>query len=203
MSRRSKSSAAWLARQRRDPYAGRAVSRAYFKLEQLDARFRLTGPAKTVLELGAAPGGWTEYLAPRCRRVVACDMLPLARVPPRVRTVEGDARESAVQARIVAAAGAAGIRPFDVVMSDMAPNMSGNRVRDQAVSLELVGCTLELAERWLRPGGRVVAKMFQGAGFDTLVDDMRARFSKVVLAKPKASRDGSREVYATARYGVE
>ncbi len=206
MSRRSKSSAAWLARQRRDPYAGRAVSRAYFKLEQLDARFHFTGPGKTVLELGAAPGGWTEYLAPRCRRVVACDLLPLARVPPGVGTVVGDAREPAVQARIAAAADAAEapeVRPFDVVMSDMAPNMSGNVVRDQAASLELVTCTLELAERWLRGGGRVLVKAFQGAEFETLLDDMRARFSKVVLAKPKASRGGSREVYATARYGVE
>ena len=203
MTRRSKSSAAWLDRQRRDPYAGRAVSRAYFKLEQLDARFRLTGPDKVALELGAAPGGWTEYLAPRCRRVVACDLVPLARVPAGVRTVTGDAREAPVQARILATAGPSARRPFDVVLSDMAPNMSGNRVRDQAVSMELAECTLDLAERWLRPGGRVVVKVFQGDGLDALVGDMRARFGRLVLAKPRASRDGSREVYAAARYGVE
>lgn len=203
MTRRSKSSAAWLARQRRDPYAGRAVSRAYFKLEQLDARFRLTGPDKAVLELGAAPGGWTQYLGPRCRLVVACDLLPLAAVPGGVRAIVGDAREPAVQRRILATAGASGGRPFDVVLSDMAPNISGNRVRDQAVSLELVECTLDLAERWLRPRGRVVVKTFHGAGFEDLLRDMRTRFEDVVVAKPRASRRGSREVYATGRYGVE
>lgn len=202
-SRLTKSSAAWLARQRRDPYAGRAVSRAYFKLEQLDARFRLTGREKVVLELGAAPGGWTQYLGPRCRLVVACDLLPLATVPARVRAVEGDVRESSTQRRILATAGASEDRPFDVVLSDMAPNISGNRVRDQAMTLELVECTLDLAERWLRPGGRVVAKTFHGAGFDDLVRDLRARFADVAMAKPGASRGGSREVYATGRYGVE
>ncbi|MDE0349148.1 MAG: RlmE family RNA methyltransferase [Gammaproteobacteria bacterium] len=202
-SRLTKSSAAWLARQRRDPYAGRAVSRAYFKLEQLDARFRLTGRDRVVLELGAAPGGWTEYLGPRCRLVVACDLLPLAAVPAGVRTVLGDAREPSTQRRILATAGVSAERPFDVVLSDMAPNISGNRVRDQAVTLELVECTLGLAERWLRPGGRVVVKTFHGAGFDDLVRDVRARFADVVMAKPGASRGGSREVYATGRYGVE
>ncbi len=203
MTRRSKSSAAWLARQRRDPYTGRAVSRAYFKLEQLDARFRLTAPDKTVLELGAAPGGWTQYLGTRCRLVVACDLLPLATVPTGVRAVVGDAREPSVRQRILATASAAEDRPFDVVLSDMAPNMSGNRVRDQAVALELVECTLELAERWLRPRGRVVVKAFHGAGFEDLVRNMRGRFEDVVVAKPRASRGGSREVYATGRYGVE
>ena len=203
MTRRSKSSAAWLDRRRRDPYAGRAVSRAYFKLEQLDARFRLTGAARVALELGAAPGGWTEYLAPRCRLVVACDLLPLVKVPAGVRTVSGDAREASVRARILATAGPSARRPFDVVLSDMAPNMSGNRVRDQAVGMELAECTLDLAERWLRPGGRVVVKVFQGHGLDALAGDMRARFGRVAFAKPRASRDGSREVYAVARYGVE
>lgn len=202
-SRLSRSSAAWLARQRRDPYAGRAVSRAYFKLEQLDARFRITGRDKAVLELGAAPGGWTQYLGPRCRVVVACDLLPLATVPAGVRDVVGDAREASTQRRILATAGASEARPFDVVLSDMAPNITGNRVRDQALTLELVECTLDLAERWLRPRGRVVVKTFHGAGFDDLVRDMRARFADVVMAKPGASRGGSREVYATGRYGVE
>lgn len=202
-SRRSKSSAAWLGRQRRDPYAGRAVSRAYFKLEQLDARFRLTGLDKAVLELGAAPGGWTQYLGPRCREVVACDLVPLAAVPPGVRAVVGDARDPSVQRRILATVGAAEGRPFDVVLSDMAPNISGNGVRDQALAQELVECTLDLAERWLRPRGRVVVKAFHGAGFEDLVRDMRARFEDVVMAKPRASRQGSREVYATGRYGVK
>ena len=203
MSRRSKSSGAWLARQRRDPYVGRAVSRAYFKLEQLDARFRLTASGWTVLELGAAPGGWTEYLAPRCRLVVACDLAPLGHAPPGVRPVVGDARDPSVQASILATVGEQRARPFHVVLSDMAPNMSGNRLRDQASSLELVQCAVGLAERWLGDGGRLLVKMFQGPDFEAAVADMRERLGGVTLAKPRASREGSREVYAIAGNGVE
>ncbi|MDE0223913.1 MAG: RlmE family RNA methyltransferase [Gammaproteobacteria bacterium] len=194
MARKSKSSSRWLSRQRRDPYAGRAVSRALFKLEQLDRRFHLTGPDRVVLELGASPGGWTEYLAPRCRRLVAVDLLPLANTPSGTRFIQGDAGDADVQEQIaVALSGGA-----DLVLSDMAPNMSGNRVVDQARSLELVECAIHAAGRWLNPGGRLVVKMFQGAGFTDAMRDMRAGFARVSLAKPPASRAGSREVYAVA-----
>ena len=194
MARKSKSSSRWLSRQRRDPYTGRAVSRALFKLEQLDRRFHLTGPGRVVLELGASPGGWTEYLAPRCRRLVAVDLLPLANTPTGTRFIQGDAGDAAVQEQIaVALSGGA-----DLVLSDMAPNMSGNRVVDQARSLELVECAIHAAGRWLNPGGRLVVKMFQGAGIDDAMRDMRAGFARVLLAKPPASRAGSREVYAVA-----
>lgn len=194
MSKRSKSSHRWLARQRRDPYSGRAASRAYFKLQALDERFRLTGPSRVALELGAAPGGWTEYLAPRCRRVVACD-LRLMTVPNGVDFIQGDVREPAVVERLRATLGSDGV---DLVLSDMAPNMSGNKVTDQALSLELVECAVRTGAQWLKPGGRLVVKLFQGVGFETTVSDMRARFAKVTLAKPPASRDGSRELYAIA-----
>jgi len=194
MARRSGSSGRWLSRQQRDPYAGRAVSRALFKLEQLDKRFRLTAGSCVALELGASPGGWTEYLAPRCRRLVAVDLLPLANTPRGTRFVLGDAGDPRVQEQIEEAlCGGA-----DLVLSDMAPNMSGNKVVDQARSMELVECAVAAAARWLNPGGRLVVKMFQGAGFDEAMLEIRAAFVRVALAKPPASRAGSREVYAVA-----
>lgn len=194
MARRSKSSSRWLSRQQRDPYAGRAVSRALFKLEQLDRRFRLTSPSCVVLELGASPGGWTEYLAPRCRRLVAVDLAPLANAPRGTHSILGDASDPLVQERIAATLGGGA----DLVLSDMAPNMTGNRVIDQARSLELVECAVGAARRWLNPGGRFVVKMFQGAGIDDAMLELRAVFARVTLAKPDASRSGSREVYAVA-----
>ena len=151
-------------------------------------------PSSVVLELGAAPGGWTEYLAPRCRRLVAVDLVPLANTPRGTHFIRGDADDPGVQERIAAALGDGA----DLVLSDMAPNMSGNRVVDQARSLELVECAVHAATRWLNPGGRLVVKMFQGAGFDEAMHDMRAAFVRVAMAKPSASRAGSREVYAVA-----
>jgi len=194
VARRSKSSSRWLSRQQRDPYVGQAVSRALFKLEQLDRRFGLVNPSSVVLELGAAPGGWTEYVAPRCRRLVAVDLLPLANTPRGTHFILGDAGDPRVQERL----GEALADGADLVLSDMAPNMSGNRVVDQARSLELVECAVDAATRWLNPGGRFVVKMFQGAGFIDAIHDMRAAFARVVTAKPPASRAGSREVYAVA-----
>ena len=170
------------------------MSRALFKLEQLDRRFRLTSPTCVALELGAAPGGWTEYLARRCRRVVAVDLLPLAGTPRGTRFILGDASDSDVQEQIEAAL----CDGADLVLSDMAPNMSGNRVVDQARGMELVECAVRAAERWLNPKGRFVVKMFQGAGFDEAMLALRAAFARVVVAKPPASRAGSREVYAVA-----
>ena len=170
------------------------MSRALFKLEQLDRRFRLVDLSSVVLELGASPGGWTEYLAPRCRRLVAVDLVPLANTPRGTHFIRGDAGDPGVQERIAAALGDGA----DLVLSDMAPNMSGNRVVDQARSLELVECAVDAATRWLNPGGRFLVKMFQGAGFDEAMHDMRTAFARVAMAKPPASRAGSREVYAVA-----
>ena len=151
-------------------------------------------PSSVVLELGAAPGGWTEYLAPRCRRLVAVDLVPLARTPRGTHFILGDAGDPGVRERVSAALGDGA----DLVLSDMAPNVSGNRVVDQARSLELVECAVHAATRWLDPGGRLVVKMFQGAGFIEAMRDMRAAFARVAMAKPPASRAGSREVYAVA-----
>lgn len=199
MAKRSKSSAAWLARQRRDPFVGRAVSRAHFKLAQLDARFRLTAPSRSALELGAAPGGWTAYLAPRCRRVVACDVTPLETLPAGACFIEGDAQDTAVQTRMEAALNGGA----DLVLSDMAPNLSGNRSLDQAHVQALAECATGLALRFLRPRGRFVVKLFHGEGFDAVLSDLRAAFASVSVAKPAASRAASREVYAVAALGVK
>ena len=125
---------------------------------------------------------------------MAVDLLPLANTPHGTRFVQGDAGSPEVQEQI----GAALCGRADLVLSDMAPNMSGNRVVDQARSMELVECAIDAAERWLNPQGRLVVKMFQGAGFDEAMRDIRARFARVELAKPPASRAGSREVYAVA-----
>ena len=199
MAKRSKSSHDWLQRRRRDRFARRAAdaglgSRAYFKLEALDARYRLLDRRAAVLVLGAAPGVWTRDAARTAQRVVACDLLPMA-VPARVTFIEGDATSEPVAAQLEAAAPPDG---FGLVLSDMAPNMSGNRVRDQALAMELFDAAEHCADKWLKPGGAFVVKMFQGDGFDAALARLRAKFREVHVAKPEASRPSSREVYAVA-----
>ena len=151
------------------------------------------------MELGAAPGGWTAYLAQRCRRVVACDLVALPALPRGACFVQGDVQEAAVQLRIEAALDGGA----DLVLSDMAPNMSGNRTLDQARSEALADCAAELALRWLRPGGQLVVKLFHGGGFDAVLARLRSDFARVAIAKPPASRAASREVYAVAALGVK
>jgi 23S rRNA (uridine2552-2'-O)-methyltransferase len=202
MRKRSKSSHRWLARQRRDPFARRAategqVSRAHFKLEQLDRRFSLLEPGMAVLELGAAPGGWTRYLEERLAggRLVACDPRPVSAggdtvlVEAAYGEPEADRRLQEILAD----------QRVDLVLSDMAPNLSGNRTVDQARAMHLADLALDAAERWLKPGGVLVVKLFQGEGVDAWVADLKRRFAKVRLTKPPASRPQSREVYAVAR----
>ncbi len=202
MSKRSKSSHRWLARQRRDPFARRAaeegqVSRAHFKLEQLDERYSLLRPGMRVLELGAAPGGWTRYLEERLGGglLVACDPRPISAGADTV-VIELEYGEEATDRRIEAALGDEGL---DLVLSDMAPNMSGNRTTDQARAMYLADLAFDAAQRWLKPGGAMAVKLFQGEGVDAWVAQLRERFATVQLTKPAASRSGSREVYAVAR----
>jgi 23S rRNA (uridine2552-2'-O)-methyltransferase len=189
----------WLRRQQRDPYVIQARERGYrsravFKLEQLDRRHRLLRPGMTVVDLGAAPGGWSQYAAGRVGpegRVVASDLLPMEPIRG-VAFIQGDSREQAVlQALLEAMDG----RKADLVISDMAPNMSGVRSVDQPRALSLAELALELAQDLLRPGGGFLVKLFQGEGFEAYVGACRVRFAKVVLEKPKASREGNREVY--------
>jgi 23S rRNA (uridine2552-2'-O)-methyltransferase len=202
MSKRSKSSERWLARQRRDPFARRAVaegqvSRAHYKLEQLDRRFALLRRGMAVLELGAAPGGWTRYLEERLAGglLIACDPRPVSAAADTV-VIEAAYGEAATDQRLIDVLGDDRV---DLVLSDMAPNMSGNRTTDQARAMHLADLTLEAAQRWLKPGGDMVVKMFQGAGIDAWMAQVRLHFDAARLTKPQASRSGSREVYAVAR----
>jgi 23S rRNA (uridine2552-2'-O)-methyltransferase len=202
MSKRSKSSNRWLTRQRRDPFARRAVaegqiSRAHFKLEELDRRFRLLERGMAVLELGAAPGGWTRYLEERLDggRLVVCDPRPVAAGADTI-VIEGAYGDPETDQRLVELIGETGV---DLVLSDMAPNMSGVRTIDQARAMHLADLALDAAERWLKPGGDLVVKLFQGEGVDPWLEQVRGVFEKAQLVKPKSSRSESREVYAVAR----
>ncbi len=202
MARRSKSSKRWLQEHFADPHVRQAQtlgyrSRAVFKLRALDERYALLRPGMTVLDLGAAPGGWSEYAAERVGaqgRVVASDILAFAPIDG-VEQVIGDFTEAAVAQRITAALGAAGA---DLVICDMAPNMSGLRAVDQPRAMYLAELALELAGQVLAGQGCFVCKVFQGAGFDAFANELRARFGRVAIRKPPASRDRSREVYALA-----
>ena len=199
MAKKTKSSHRWLARQRKDPYALQAqrdgvVSRAHYKLEQLDRRFNLLRSGSVVLELGAAPGGWTHYVADRVGsgRLIACDSRPIT-APASVVVIEGEAGTEVVDAAIAAALGPA---RCDLVISDMAPNITGVRAADQAASMYLADLAADYARRFLKPGGNLVVKMFQGEGIDAWVAQQRELFRKCQLVKPRASRTQSREVFA-------
>jgi 23S rRNA (uridine2552-2'-O)-methyltransferase len=201
MVKRSKSSQRWIERQKRDPYVKKAVaaglgSRAHFKLDQLDKRFALLRAHMAVLELGAAPGGWTRYLAGRVADgfIVAVDCRPMP-VPKGVLFCCLDIHSADFEPRLAALIGA---RRLDLVLSDMAPNITGVKVADQAATMALVDLATQTARQWLKQGGTLVAKMFQGEGVDAWVRATRADFAKVVLAKPAASRSESREVYGVA-----
>ena len=207
MPKRSKSSQRWLNRQQRDYFAGAArregrVSRAHFKLAQLDQRFGLVAPDCWILELGAAPGGWTSYLAERVSngRVVAVDPLPVAAPNARVEVVAGRFGDESVERRVEAILGESGRPPLvDLVLSDMAPNISGVRAADQARAMDLAELAAAAAARWLAPGGGLVVKLMQGDGVDAWIKAAKAAFDKVGMVKPTASRSESREVYAVAQ----
>jgi 23S rRNA (uridine2552-2'-O)-methyltransferase len=203
MSRRSKSSGRWLQEHFADPYVQRAQSegwrsRAVFKLEEIDRRERLLKPGAVVLDLGAAPGAWSQYVHKRLGakgRVVASDLLPMAELPG-VQFVQGDFREAAVFEQLITRVPARGV---DVVLSDMAPNLSGMDVIDQPRSMYLAELALDLAGRVLKPGGDALIKVFQGSGFQELLAQARVAYTRVRLVKPEASRARSPEIYLLAR----
>jgi 23S rRNA (uridine2552-2'-O)-methyltransferase len=203
MSRPRRSSSDWRTRQERDPYVLKARregwrSRAVFKLEQIDRKERLLKRGMVVVDLGAAPGGWSQYVTERLDghcRVVALDVLPMDGLPG-VEFIQGDFREEAVLAELRATLG--GDRA-DLVMSDMAPNISGTKAVDQPRAVHLAELALELCQEALKEGGDFVCKLFQGQGTDDLIGVARARFERVRVMKPEASRAASREVYLVAR----
>jgi 23S rRNA (uridine2552-2'-O)-methyltransferase len=203
MPKRTKSSARWLAEHASDEFVKRAKaegwrSRAVFKLAEIQERERLLKPGIRCVDLGAAPGGWSQYAARivgGSSRIVATDILPMDAIPG-VEFVLGDFREESVLEQVLAAIGS---EKVDLVLSDMAPNMAGIDAVDQPRSMYLAELALEFAGRVLTPGGDALIKLFQGAGFDEIVREARRRYGRVVTKKPKASRTRSPEIYLLAR----
>lgn len=199
----SRSSRRWLDRHVNDPYVQRAQregyrSRAAYKLIELDQKDRLLRRGLRVVDLGAAPGGWSQVLAQRCLpggSVIALDLLPVEPIQG-VQVLQGDFRE---QAMLDALAPCLNGEPLDLVLSDMAPNTSGVQAVDQPRMMLLVELAAEFAGNTLRPGGALVVKAFQGEGFDALVKALRRDYRQVAIRKPAASRPDSREVYLVAR----
>jgi len=210
---RSKSSARWLKEHFSDPYVKRAQaegwrSRAVFKLEELLDRDRLLKPGMVVVDLGAAPGGWSQMVRESLRergqdtgRVMALDILPMQGIGG-VEFIEGDFREESVLKQLEALLNG---QPVDLVLSDMAPNISGVESVDQARAMHLAELAQAFAAAHLKPGGAFLTKLFQGRGFDDYLRGLRADFERVSIRKPKASRARSSEVYAlaTGRHGTD
>jgi 23S rRNA (uridine2552-2'-O)-methyltransferase len=201
---RHKSNRAWIERHINDPYVQAATrqgyrSRAAFKLLEIDKRDRLLGKAgSVVIDLGAAPGSWSQVVAERlggrAGRIIALDILPMAPIAG-VQFIEGDFREEEVAARLGAAL--AGERA-DLILSDMAPNLSGIGAADAARSAHLWDLALEFALAHLKPDGRLLTKAFQGSGYSQFVEELKRHFSRVVVRKPAASRQESAETYLLA-----
>lgn len=199
---RSKSSSRWLREHFDDVYVKKAQaegvrSRAVYKLEELIERDRLLKPGITVIDLGAAPGGWSQLVRQRLGdtgKVVALDILPMQGIAG-VDFLQGDFREADVLSQLEARLDN---QKVDLVLSDMAPNMSGVALADQIRSMDLAELALDFSRQWLKPGGSFLIKLFQGTGFDDYLRSLRADFSRVSMRKPKASRARSREVYALA-----
>lgn len=192
-----------MARNAKDKYVKRARqegarSRAIYKLEEIDRRDRLLQPGMTVVDLGAAPGGWSQYVKSRVGdsgRVLALDILPMEPIVG-VEFIEGDFTELPVLDLLLQRLQG---KPVDLVISDMAPNMSGVASVDQARSMNLVELALEFSDKSLKPGGSLLIKTFQGAGFNEFYAQLRHRFEKLATRKPSASRAESKEIYLLGR----
>lgn len=203
MNRRTKSSKRWLTEHESDDFVRRARSagwrsRAVFKLEEIQQKDQLIRPGMTIVDLGAAPGAWSQYAMHAMKdrgQVIAVDLLPIDPIPG-VTLIQGDFREDATLAELQAVIGD---RNIDLVLSDMAPNISGVSAVDQPRSMYLAELALDFARGHLAEGGGFVAKVFQGEGFQEFVAEARRSFGTVKVRKPKASRPRSREVYLVAR----
>ena len=193
----------WLQRQSNDPYVKQARAEGYraraaYKLKELDQRDKLFRNGMRVVDLGAAPGSWSqvaiERIGERQGTVVALDILPMEPLSG-VQFIQGDFREDEPLAELEASVG----KKVDLVLSDMAPNMSGIGPADQARSMYLAELALDFALHWLQPKGALVIKLFQGDGFDAFMAQVKAKFVQVNVRKPEASRSESREVYVVAK----
>ncbi|MDF1678365.1 MAG: 23S rRNA (uridine(2552)-2'-O)-methyltransferase RlmE [Legionellaceae bacterium] len=200
---RSKSSQKWLREHFNDVYVKQAQrdgyrSRAVYKLKELDEKKKLLKPGMSVLDLGAAPGGWTQYVAEKIGgsgQIIALDILPMDPLPDVV-VVQGDFHEEVVLKELLALVPPEGV---DVILSDMAPNMSGNIAIDIPRAMALAELAFELVDSILKPGGSLLIKVFHGVGFDALLKKSRTLFKEVVVKKPSASRPRSRETYLLAK----
>ena len=200
---RSKSSHRWLREHFDDEYVKKAQregyrSRAVYKLVEIQRKDRIIKPGMVIVDLGAAPGGWSQYasnLLGSRGKLVAMDILPMEPLPG-VTIVQGDFREEEVLGRLMQVLKE---QEVDLVMSDMAPNISGMEAIDQPRAMYLTELVVDFAGRVVRRGGDLLVKIFQGEGFDELVRDLRSHYRKLVIRKPRASRPRSREVYALAR----
>ncbi|MGB3915961.1 23S rRNA (uridine(2552)-2'-O)-methyltransferase RlmE [Thiothrix litoralis] len=200
---RSKSSQKWLGEHFSDEYVKKSQqegyrSRAVYKLQEIQARDRILHPGMKVVDLGAAPGGWSQYatkLIGSKGRIVASDILPLDPLP-FVEFVLGDFRDEAVLAEILNLLGG---ERADLVISDMAPNMSGVDAVDQPRAVHLCELALDMVRQVLKPGGAFLVKLFQGEGSEAFIRDVRSSFKTVKIRKPAASRPRSREVYVLAQ----
>lgn len=194
---------AWYQAHVKDTYVRQAQqdgyrSRAVYKLKEIDEKDQLFKPGQTVVDLGAAPGGWSEFARERMGasgRIVALDLLPMAPVAG-VEFIQGDFTETAILEQVLAVVGT---RSADLVISDMAPNLSGIASADQAGAIYLAELALDFADKALAPGGVLLVKTFQGEGFPELRQAMLTRFKRVLSRKPKASRPQSREIYLLGR----
>ncbi|MFO1257856.1 MAG: RlmE family RNA methyltransferase [Gammaproteobacteria bacterium] len=199
---KSEKRAAWINRHLRDPFVKQAQqqgkrSRASFKLQQIHDKDRLFTSGQTVIDLGAAPGGWSQVARERIGKtgmIIALDLLEMDPIPG-VTFVQGDFLSEAVQLQLnnLLLGGKA-----DLILSDMAPNLSGIAVADQARMMTLAETALDLASEWLKPGGGFLVKIFQGAGVDAFHRALKQSFKKVVVRKPAASRSESKEYYLLA-----
>ncbi|AXQ49782.1 23S rRNA (uridine(2552)-2'-O)-methyltransferase RlmE [Pseudomonas vlassakiae] len=203
MVQRSKSSANWLREHFNDPFVKQAQkdgyrSRASYKLLEIQEKDRLIRPGMSVIDLGAAPGGWsqvTSRLIGGQGRLIASDILEMDSIPD-VTFIQGDFTQDEVLQQILQAVGDSHV---DLVISDMAPNMSGTPAVDMPRAMFLCELALDLATRVLKPGGDFLIKIFQGEGFDMYLKDVRSKFDKVQMRKPSSSRDRSREQYLLGR----
>jgi 23S rRNA (uridine2552-2'-O)-methyltransferase len=200
--KRSASSTRWLQEHFSDHFVQQAQkkglrSRAVFKLDEIQQRDKLLRPGMTVVDLGAAPGGWSQFVVDHLHgncRVIACDILPMDPIAG-VDFLEGDFRDEAVLQTLLSRIGG---NTVDIVLSDMAPNMSGNDNVDQPRAMYLIELALEMCHQVLKPGGSFVVKVFHGQGFEEFLKAVRAAFTTVKTRKPESSRARSREVYLVA-----
>lgn len=203
MSKPRRSGGSWRQRQEKDPYVQMARrdgwrSRAIYKLEQIADKERFLRPDMVCVDLGAAPGSWSQYVTNRLQgkvRLVALDLLPMD-ILPSVEFIQGDFTEESVLEQVIQTLGDS---RADLVMCDMAPNITGTKVVDQPRSMYLAELALDFAVKTLKSKGSFVCKVFQGTGTDEFIIAARQHFEKVKVVKPKASRAGSREVYLVGR----